>query len=543
MKRRFSGIIIVLFSVIAYCSAQDQTIIDGFTVKIDHAENDTTRIMLYLKLGNYLQNYDLSKGLKYVEEARLIAEDGSYKYWIAKCDLQEGTVNLLMGNYKESLEKFHLSLQYFEPRGDEHPKSLLGIYNNTGNVYDRLQNYDKALELYFKALNVYLENNAFFDELMEKSLEATIQNNIANIYETKNENEKAIQYYNKALESASRMNDFYNMGAVHNNLGKIKHFKLGLEEEAISHWKKSVKYREQINDLNGLSRNYYFLSEYFIDKNMLDSAEISARESLVLAQKIGSVESQMLAWKFLSDIYEMQNRNKDALVAHKSYKVLSDSLLNIVKVRELSNLEKYHEIQNIEQNEKLARQKLRLRFIGIISVLALLILMGAYFFVVQRFKKKKLNLEKQKLENDIESKNKELAVNVMYLVRKNELINSMVKRLLELKKKALPENQQSIQDIIFGFQTEVDKEIWQEFEYRFQDVYNDFYNNLREKHPDLSPAEERLCAFLRLNMSTKEIAAITHQNAKSIEVARTRLRKKLELTNTDENLITYLSEL
>lgn len=543
MNKRLFKIFIIFAAVPILCPAQDQTVIDSFVVRIDHADQDTSRIKLYLELGNYQHNYDFSRGLEYVDEARAIAENAHLKYWVAKCDLQEGTAYLLMGNYKEALDYFHQSLKYFGTKGSEHPKSLLGIYNNTGIVYDRLQNYDKALELYFQALNVYHENSTHFDLQTERSLEATIQNNIANIYESKNENEKAVQYYTKALESAFRINDLYNMGVVHNNLGKIKHFKLDLEEEAVVHWKKSVKYREQINDLNGLSKSYYFLSEYYIDKNILDSAEYSARESLKLAERIGSVESQMLAWKFLSDIYEIDSRHEAALFAHKSYKVLSDSLLNIAKVGDISNLEKRHEIESVEQNEKLAWQKQRLKYISILSVLAFLVLLGAYFFVVQRFKKRKLNLEKTKLESDIEAKNKELAVNVMYLVRKNELINSMVKRLLELKKKALPENQKPIQDIIFGFQVEVDKEVWQEFEYRFQDVYVDFYNKLRERHPDLSPAEERLCAFLRLNMTTKEIAAITHQNLKSIEVARTRLRKKLDLTNTDENLISYLSEL
>jgi DNA-binding CsgD family transcriptional regulator len=66
---------------------------------------------------------------------------------------------------------------------------------------------------------------------------------------------------------------------------------------------------------------------------------------------------------------------------------------------------------------------------------------------------------------------------------------------------------------------------------------------LRKQYPQLSPADEKLCAFLRLNMSSKEIAAITQQSIKSVEVARARLRKKLNLTNTSSNLVTHLSNL
>jgi DNA-binding CsgD family transcriptional regulator len=62
-------------------------------------------------------------------------------------------------------------------------------------------------------------------------------------------------------------------------------------------------------------------------------------------------------------------------------------------------------------------------------------------------------------------------------------------------------------------------------------------------YPDLTPNEKKICAFLRLNMSTKDIAAITHQSVHSLNVARTRLRKKLGIDGTDENLVNFLNRL
>ena len=64
-----------------------------------------------------------------------------------------------------------------------------------------------------------------------------------------------------------------------------------------------------------------------------------------------------------------------------------------------------------------------------------------------------------------------------------------------------------------------------------------------EHAPDLSPGELKICTFLKLNMSSKEISAITRQSVKSIEVARTRIRKKMNLTNQDVNLVSFLMEL
>ena len=68
----------------------------------------------------------------------------------------------------------------------------------------------------------------------------------------------------------------------------------------------------------------------------------------------------------------------------------------------------------------------------------------------------------------------------------------------------------------------------------------DFYKALNKKFPDLTNNERKLCAFLRLNMSTKEISAITFQSVHSITIARSRLRKKLNITHSDISLTDFL---
>lgn len=130
----------------------------------------------------------------------------------------------------------------------------------------------------------------------------------------------------------------------------------------------------------------------------------------------------------------------------------------------------------------------------------------------------------------------------MYMIRKNELITSVFEKLIQSKLLFKKENQKIIDEIIRDLQSSTDDDVWTEFEVRFQQVHNDFYTKLNERFPNLSANEKRLSAFLRLNMSTKEISAITYQSPNSITVARSRLRKKLGL-DTDENLISFLETL
>lgn len=155
---------------------------------------------------------------------------------------------------------------------------------------------------------------------------------------------------------------------------------------------------------------------------------------------------------------------------------------------------------------------------------------------------KNLQLMKDQLELDLETKNKELVTNVMYQIKRNEMMDEMVQKLLKNSSHFRKENQALIKSIIQDLEQMMGGNMWNEFEMRFQHVHNDFYIKLNAINPELTPNERRLCAFLRLTMSTKEIASITGQSQRSIEVARTRLRKKLYLTNSEQGLIEFLSQ-
>ncbi len=96
--------------------------------------------------------------------------------------------------------------------------------------------------------------------------------------------------------------------------------------------------------------------------------------------------------------------------------------------------------------------------------------------------------------------------------------------------------------MIRELQSFTDIDTWKEFELRFQEVHSDFYTKLNDSFPNLTNNEKKLCAFLRLNMTTKEISAITYQSITSITVARSRLRKKIGI-DKDENLVSFLESL
>ena len=110
----------------------------------------------------------------------------------------------------------------------------------------------------------------------------------------------------------------------------------------------------------------------------------------------------------------------------------------------------------------------------------------------------------------------------------------------EVSKNDLPE---AISKLNKELKQTSDEKIWKEFALRFKETNNDFYEKLLAKYPDLTQNELKLSAYLRLNMTSKEISELTGQRTLTLEGARYRLRKKLGISGSDNNLVTFLSQI
>jgi len=139
----------------------------------------------------------------------------------------------------------------------------------------------------------------------------------------------------------------------------------------------------------------------------------------------------------------------------------------------------------------------------------------------------------------IESKKKELASSALRLIQISEQNNNLISELENIKSLTSTEAKVMIQQCITKFSLNTGKGFWNEFESRFENVFESFSSTLNDLYPNLTPGEKRLCALLRLNLSTKDIATLTYQNPRSVDMTRYRLRKKLSL-KTEENLVDFL---
>jgi DNA-binding CsgD family transcriptional regulator len=148
-----------------------------------------------------------------------------------------------------------------------------------------------------------------------------------------------------------------------------------------------------------------------------------------------------------------------------------------------------------------------------------------------------MKIKNEQLTQDVDKKSKELAVSTMNLIKKTELLN-IIKA--DLKNSTDSSTNRSIKAVISTINSNVKEEsTWNIFKEAFDSADNNFLKKVKESHPSLTPNDLRLCAYLRLNLSSKEIAPLLNISVRSVEIKRYRLRKKIDLPH-EKGLVEYI---
>lgn len=151
-----------------------------------------------------------------------------------------------------------------------------------------------------------------------------------------------------------------------------------------------------------------------------------------------------------------------------------------------------------------------------------------------------VRLRNENLQSDIKHKNSQLAAATMHLVQKGEIMLKIKNELNKLPSDTNRGNQKKIQQLV----RMIDEDIrldnnWDQFEVHFDQVHENFLKNLRDAYPNLTPKDQKLCAYLRMNLATKEIAPLMNISVRGVEISRYRLRKKMGLSS-DINLVDFI---
>lgn len=484
------------------------------------------------------------------------------------------------GQYLKSMEYLDLAENILLEYPDKRSSANIHYYKSV--VLLSIDRVNEASEHAMVALSL------FEDLKMSRNIGA-VYSLLCSIYEALQENGKSLHFAKKAYVNAQQNNDSIDLAGKLNNMATL-YYNIGRIDSAYYFLRQAIIINKTHGNTIWLGINYQNLGNYFLFDNQLDSADFYIHRTIAICHETGymlnlfpateikakialakqdtseaiaiyhsiiesdkdleSLKVKTNAYKALAEIANQQGNYVNSINYLKYYKSYDDSLKGQYNSNLISTLEmqmEYEEQQNqLELENELVRSNSQKKNFFIIILTSLIFFLGLSMFFIHRLHKakaEKTKVEKQNLELELESRNREMTANVMSLLKKNEMLTGISKKLLETRKSAVKEETKHVLNTISKeLQKIKDVELWEEFDIRFKQVHQEFYAKLLEKAPLLSPGELRMCAFLKMNMSSKDISALLNIEPHSIDNTRYNIRKKLQI-DTKVNLIVFLSKL
>jgi tetratricopeptide (TPR) repeat protein len=479
--------------------------------------------------------------MDYYEKALKIARETGLKDEIAANLANIAQLRTIQGFYEEAIQYMEEALRIDRETGDH--ASIAVDLNTIGRIYESWGMYDQAVR--------YLEEALEIDRRLGQDDKVAIRlNSLGLVYKSWKKYDKALEHFNQALLIDQNLGRDEKVALRQANIGST-YLEMGETDKAISFLEQSLEYFRENNLPSYIATTLNDLGRCYLAQNNIQKAEKCFKESAEICRQNNFIRFLMNSLDQLSELYSSSGRYREAFVVLKEYTVLNDSIFDAESQRKVAEFNARYELDKKQQeneilrrdNELAIKRHLVMNLSYSLGGLFLLVILLTVLVRLKSARNRKLIAEKEneKLKMDLEQRNKELTYNAMCIIKNNETVAKIAETLEDALQSG--QNGNGINNMVRRLQHLEREKNWTEFEVRFTQVHEEFYKKLNARFPDLTPNEKKLCAFLKLNMSTKDIAAITHQSVHSINVARTRMRKKLGIDGTEENLIGFLHSL
>lgn len=494
-------------------------------------------MMVYLKSqqGKYLE------ALEYINMAQTnLNEIPGDEYVHAYFHYVKSLFNIRIGNLSQAATEAICSEKIFEELNDS--AGLAKVHTLYSGIYFYNKDMDNCLVHIKKSMQINRK-------LGNSERLAGELGNLGSLLHNLGQNDSAYFYIQQAITINQKYKNLIWLAENYHSLGLI-FISQQKDQEALKALHTSKTYYEFIDDRKGLAVLYQRLSTFFLDQDLFDSAFYYINRSVDIAQTLSDAKVMVACLATKANIETASGNHAKGNKLFQRVVQMKDSIQSKENRAILAIFEIQQKFDRRQMDLELENQKILLSgkkksyYIIFLSALILVLILFIIFFInLIRYRNKNIALDKEKLSKELELKNKELTLSLMSRVRTNETIHTLVKSLLGVQKELTITNRPKLNPVIKELEGNRDDSLWDEFEMRFKDVHNEFYETLRNRFPNLTPAETKVCAFLRLNLSTKEMAELLHKSPASIEVDRARIRKKLGLTNQSINLSTFINEL
>lgn len=442
-------------------------------------------------LGDYTQAIAFAK-----EAASLFAQGKIPIGQASSLELLSG-IYFEQGNYEEAIGCCREIIHLLE--NTKHLRILAGAWNNLASVYASQNNFNQSVEHFRKALDIYTQAQDLRGMCF-------VPSNMAEQYASMGRWKEARENVLLALHRAEQ-HGFIDLAIeITPVFGRIAIAERNFEE-ALIRCNATLERCIQLQHRRGISLLSALGGDIHKEQGSFNLALPLYEQAVAVAEEVGDKTFAASICQSISQVYEAIGNTSAAMHWFKEYHHREKEVFNENSDKRVRNLQALHQTETAEKERDIFR------------------------------------LQSQQLQKENEFKAKELSAMALHLVQKNEMLESLRLRSKAIVESYTEKSRNLAEEMVQQIESNIrDDNSWTSFNQQFSQLHSDFVHTLSERYPNLTPMELKICSLLKIQLSTKEIAAALVLSPRTVEDHRNRMRKKFDLKK-DENLATFLAAL
>lgn len=529
----------------------------------------------YVNLANYhFFQGELDSALIFFEMSYQAILKSRNRNEIAAALNRLGLIYESKSDYSTAAGFYYKALKIYEETG--YTKGKAEIYNNLGVINDALKQPEQALHNYIMSLDL-------FEEAKIIEGQANVYNNIATLYANENKTDTAIIYITKSIKILMKGNRLTEAATAYFNAAVFYNLENNYDSATIF-LDSALMIFTQTNNIHGIANVYSEKAKKLIELKDYSNAIILLTKSWELRKEVGNLSAQSQTLLQLSDFYYLSEDYENALSYYKRHIELEDSVFNENTKNIISELNIKYETEKKDKEITILRKEAEIKknhnrlLILIVSALAIILILLFYFFRIksrllvsqrkyfeQQDRLNQLEMEKQanerqlleqevqiqqqineiqksKFEAELDHSKRELITTTMQVLNKNKTLTEIQDYLESLSPKSIEEKKvyrQLSKMVKENINLDTD---WEQLKIHFDKVNTGFFEKLQNDYPELSQGDLKVLAYIKIKLSSKEIAQMMNISPAGINKRLYRIRRKMNLPN-HSNISEYLDKI
>lgn len=528
-KKGIFFILIFIFSSII-CNAEESedqfpSIDTDITISADS---------LYKLARSRFQKSDYEQCLVFSEKGILQAkEEKNYKR-LGDLYLMEAYVYLGWGLPKKAIVRFSQAGEMGEQEQDK--DLIIGGHHGKGRAYIDLKMYKKAIV----ELKMGLKVNRDPINLNQQSI---INNAMGMAYQELENYDKALESFRKFYSISRARNDSVNFLYGLANIGEVFNL-MGQHDSALFYFNAAKKVNATIQNRQAQAAILGNLAEVYHSNGDYLQSNLLLHQSVYWCRIAKLNKFRMANYELFISNFDSLGQTDSSIYYYKKLLHFKDSINLLDRSSTINYLDAQNKANSRMRDAQILAQKLKNRNSFLIlstAITALIILLLILLYNRYKLGQKIYKKETAELSKTIDEKNRELVGKIL-----SEHEKEMDKAIgVEIIKKVIAsEKDAHTVEVLNKLMKDINKGRtvsfnWDNFKLHFEQVHPDFFNILKSNCPSLTTNELRQCAYMKMNLSTKEIAGLTNISDRAVQTARYRIKKKLQLP-PETDLISYI---